>query len=87
MALLDEMSVTDIESTPRTDVANRCSRTKLLRRKFAERFTSPDTRFDVNYRAFLAAVDLAAEQANDRASYHSKRKRCRVMFFDKPGAI
>lgn len=33
-------------------------RTKLLRRKFAERFSSPDARSDVNYVAFLAAVDL-----------------------------
>eukprot|EP00904_Undaria_pinnatifida_P007730 jgi/Undpi1/4087/HiC_scaffold_16.g07454.m1 len=34
-------------------------KTKLLRRKFAERFSSPDARSDVNYVAFLAAVDLA----------------------------
>lgn len=34
-------------------------RTKLLRRKFAERFSSPDARSDINYVAFLAAVDLA----------------------------
>lgn len=34
-------------------------RTKLLRRKFAERFSSPDGRSDINYVAFLAAVDLA----------------------------
>lgn len=31
-----------------------------MRRKFAERFTSPDARSDVNYAAFLAAVDMAA---------------------------
>eukprot|EP00903_Cladosiphon_okamuranus_P014842 g13743.t1 len=35
-------------------------KTRLLRRKFAERFTSPDARSDVNYVAFLTAVDMAA---------------------------
>lgn len=35
-------------------------RARLLRRKFAERFTSPDARSDVNYVAFLTAVDMAA---------------------------
>lgn len=34
-------------------------RTRLLQRKFAERFTSPDSRADVNYKAFLAAIDMA----------------------------
>ncbi|CAM9638892.1 unnamed protein product [Pylaiella littoralis] len=32
----------------------------LLRRRFAERFSSPDSRRDVNYVAFLAAVEMAA---------------------------
>lgn len=33
-------------------------RARLLKRKFAERFSSPDARSDVNYKAFLAALDL-----------------------------
>ncbi|CAM9632651.1 unnamed protein product, partial [Hapterophycus canaliculatus] len=32
---------------------------RLLRRKFAERFSSPDSRSDVNYIAFLTAVQMA----------------------------
>ncbi|CAM9343026.1 unnamed protein product [Scytosiphon promiscuus] len=32
---------------------------RLLRRKFAERFFSPDSRSDVNYVAFLAAIQMA----------------------------
>lgn len=43
-----------------TPLPNIAFRTRLLRRKFVERFTSPDARSDVNYVAFLAAVDMAA---------------------------
>ncbi|CAM9270699.1 unnamed protein product, partial [Ectocarpus sp. 13 AM-2016] len=32
---------------------------RLLQRKFAERFSSPDSRSDVNYMAFLEAVEMA----------------------------
>lgn len=46
------------------------ARTRLLRRKFAERLSSPDARSDVNYRAFLAAVDLAMAGHNT-VSYDS----------------
>lgn len=42
---------------------------RLLRRKFAERFTSPDARSDVNYVAFLAAVEMAAV-GHDKVCQH-----------------
>lgn len=42
-----------------TDNKLKISRARLLRRKFAERFSSPDSRSDVNYIAFLTAMQMA----------------------------